>query len=134
MGIVERVNFGTIVVIEGNKSNKVARRYIENNAKFIRGYGIPRYEEEKKVHKEKETSKQKKEVREIAKEVINGKWGNGEDRKNRLEKAGYNYSEVQSTVNNKLSVELSGSSNMYYSGNPTIENKKLSGGSKLTRN
>ena len=45
----------------------------------------------------------KKSIDEIAKEVINGKWGNGEDRKNRLEKAGYNYSEVQSTVNNKLS-------------------------------
>lgn len=45
----------------------------------------------------------KKSIDEIAKEVINGKWGNGEDRKNRLEKAGYNYSEVQSAVNNKLS-------------------------------
>lgn len=45
----------------------------------------------------------KKSIDEIAKEVINGKWGNGEDRKNRLEKAGYNYSEVQSAVNKKLS-------------------------------
>ena len=41
----------------------------------------------------------KKSVTEIAKEVIQGKWGNGTDRKNRLEKAGYNYNEVQSIVN-----------------------------------
>lgn len=49
------------------------------------------------------TKPTKKSIDTIAQEVINGKWGNGEDRKNRLEKAGYNYSEVQSTVNNKLS-------------------------------
>ena len=41
----------------------------------------------------------KKSVDEIAKEVIQGKWGNGADRKNRLEKAGYNYNEVQKKVN-----------------------------------
>ena len=38
----------------------------------------------------------------IADEVIAGKWGNGEDRKNRLTQAGYNYSEIQSLVNQKL--------------------------------
>lgn len=36
---------------------------------------------------------------EIAREVINGDWGNGEERKARLEKAGYNYEEVQKEVN-----------------------------------
>lgn len=41
----------------------------------------------------------KKSVDEIAKEVINGKWGNGSDRKNALEKAGYNYSTIQARVN-----------------------------------
>ena len=40
-----------------------------------------------------------KTVEEIAKEVIQGKWGNGNDRKNKLEAAGYNYSEVQAMVN-----------------------------------
>ena len=49
------------------------------------------------------TKPTKKSIDTIAQEVINVKWGNGEDRKNRLEKACYNYSEVQSTVNNKLS-------------------------------
>ncbi len=44
----------------------------------------------------------KKSVDEIAKEVIRGDWGNGDDRKNRLTAAGYNYSEVQAKVNELL--------------------------------
>lgn len=39
----------------------------------------------------------------LAKEVISGKWGNGETRKKRLEDAGYDYNAVQSTVNAILS-------------------------------
>lgn len=42
-------------------------------------------------------------VTEIAQEVINGKWGNGSDRKTALTNAGYNYSEVQAKVNELLS-------------------------------
>lgn len=41
----------------------------------------------------------KKSVDEIAHEVIQGKWGNGTDRKNRLTNAGYDYSAVQKRVN-----------------------------------
>lgn len=40
-----------------------------------------------------------KSVDEIAREVIQGKWGNGADRKNRLTAAGYDYSKVQARVN-----------------------------------
>ena len=40
---------------------------------------------------------------EIANEVIRGDWGNGADRKNRITAAGYNYNEIQSIVNKKLS-------------------------------
>ena len=39
---------------------------------------------------------------ELADEVIAGKWGNGNDRKAKLEAAGYNYAEVQKIVNNKI--------------------------------
>lgn len=39
----------------------------------------------------------------IAKEVIAGKWGNGDERRNKLESAGYNYSEIQAIVNSMLS-------------------------------
>ena len=38
----------------------------------------------------------------IAQEVINGAWGNGEDRKNKLIAAGYDYNTIQSIVNQKL--------------------------------
>ena len=38
----------------------------------------------------------------IANEVIQGKWGNGSERKERLTKAGYNFSEVQKRVNEML--------------------------------
>lgn len=40
----------------------------------------------------------------IADEVIEGKWGNGADRKARLEAAGYDYSAIQKIVNQKLGV------------------------------
>lgn len=44
----------------------------------------------------------KKSNEDIAREVINGKWGNGSERKNRLTQAGYNYSEIQAMVNKLL--------------------------------
>lgn len=44
----------------------------------------------------------KKTVSEIAREVINGDWGNGTERKKRLEAAGYDYSAVQKEVNRIL--------------------------------
>ena len=52
-----------------------------------------------------------KSIDEVAKEVINGKWGNGEDRKNRLKAAGYNVNEVQNRVNQILSGNNSGNNN-----------------------
>lgn len=50
----------------------------------------------------KPKSTPKKSTSQVAREVINGKWGNGQDRKNRLTKAGYNYSEVQRIVNSMV--------------------------------
>lgn len=43
-----------------------------------------------------------KTVAQIAQEVLNGAWGNGDDRKARLQKAGYNYDAVQAEVNRRL--------------------------------
>ena len=43
-----------------------------------------------------------KSVDEIAREVINGKWGNGTERKQKLTAAGYDYSAVQARVNEML--------------------------------
>ena len=47
--------------------------------------------------------KPSKSVDELAKEVIRGDWGNGQERKDRLTAAGYNYSAVQARVNEMLS-------------------------------
>ena len=45
---------------------------------------------------------QLKSIDEIAKEVIRGNYGNGEERKRRLAAAGYNYEQVQKRVNEML--------------------------------
>lgn len=48
------------------------------------------------------TSKKRKTNKEIAKEVIIGKWGNGEERKRKITEAGYNYNTIQKLVNEML--------------------------------
>lgn len=46
----------------------------------------------------------KKTNEQIADEVIAGKWGNGEERKQRLTAAGYDYNTIQGIVNTKMGV------------------------------
>lgn len=48
------------------------------------------------------TNKSTKTISQLADEVIAGKWGNGQDRINRLKKAGYDPAAVQNKVNQKL--------------------------------
>ena len=57
-----------------------------------------------KVEPSPEPTPTRKTNEELADEVIAGKWGNGADRKARLEAAGYDYSAVQKIVNQKLGV------------------------------
>lgn len=49
VGIVELVANNMISVIEGNYNQKVQRRRIEVNGRYIRGYGVPKYDVEKTV-------------------------------------------------------------------------------------
>lgn len=56
----------------------------------------------KKYAAKKTGSSQKKSIDVIAREVIAGDWGNGDDRKNRLKKAGYDHVKVQNKVNEML--------------------------------
>lgn len=49
--------------------------------------------------REKEQAAPTKSVDEVAREVIRGEWGNGSDRRQRLEAAGYDYDTVQDRVN-----------------------------------
>lgn len=90
VGIVQKVVNGVIYVIEGNYSNSVKIRQIKVNAKTIRGFGVPKY------------STTNKSIDSIAKEVIQGKWGNGEIRKQKLTASGYDYNAIQKRVNELL--------------------------------
>lgn len=96
VGIVETVSGSTITVIEGNKSNAVGRRTLQVNGKYIRGYGVPKYSS---GSSDSAPVTPTKTVDELAQEVLDGKWGNGTDRKERLTAAGYDYSAVQAKVN-----------------------------------
>lgn len=84
------------------KSQKGAFKSLENAKKCAKenpGYLV--FDVNGKVVSET-TSSSTKTVDEVAREVIQGKWGNGADRKNRLTKAGYNYNTVQKRVNELL--------------------------------
>lgn len=115
VGIVESVSNGVITVIEGNNSSAVRRRTIAVNGRYIRGYGRPKYTVE--------TSTPTQNIETIAKEVIAGKWGNGDDRRNNLINAGYNYTEVQSLVN----TILNGSGNVGKKSNKEIAREVIRG-------
>ena len=52
-----------------------------------------------KIKEDKKDPVKKKTTEEIAREVISGKWGNGEARKSKLKAAGYSYTEIQKKVN-----------------------------------
>ena len=101
IGVVTGVSNGTITVIEGNKSDAVGYRKIPVGWGYIRGYARPRYDTAAPAD-DPTPAAPKKTVEELAKEVIDGKWGNGSDRKSRLTAAGYNYSVVQDKVNELL--------------------------------
>ena len=45
-GIVEKVSNGKITLIEGNYKTAVTRRELAVNARYIRGYGVPKYDGE----------------------------------------------------------------------------------------
>ena len=96
-GIVYAIDDKNVYTIEGNTSNAntvvsngggVAKKVYKKTSlvgKVL--YGRPKYDE------------QLKSIDEIAKEVKAGKWGNGQDRINRLTVAGYNYEAVRAKVN-----------------------------------
>lgn len=106
VGIVEKVSGDTITVIEGNYSDMVKRRTLKVNGRYIRGYVTPLYSKiatkKAPAKKDEKPAEKKKTVLQIAREVIDGKWGNGDDRRKKLTKAGYDYDAVQKKVNELL--------------------------------
>ena len=121
VGIVVGCTDGTMTIIEGNCDNAVKLRQIAVNARFIRGYGCPDYaskadsaepqptpEPEPAPTPEPEPEPEKPAgdttvdpfVTEKAREVIAGKWGNGQARKDAL--AAWFTKAVQDEVNRIL--------------------------------
>ena len=100
VGYVDSCDGVNIVAIEGNKNNAVERRTLKVNGRYIRGFGVPKYNTESA---NTNANNNKKSVEEVAREVIAGLWSTGEERKTRLANAGYDYNAVQSRVNAILS-------------------------------
>ena len=95
IGYVESVSGGQIILIEGNRNEAVGRRTIPVGWGYIRGFARPKYSFSGSTG----TVSGTKSITEVAREVLAGKWGNGDDRKNSLIAAGYDYASVQAKVN-----------------------------------
>ena len=70
IGIVEKVVNGKITVIEGNYSESVKRRTLSVNGKYIRGYGVPKYDTATETQTTQTTKKEtmcKVEIKQLSK-------------------------------------------------------------------
>lgn len=94
IGFVEKVEGNTITTIEGNTSKQVARRTYPWNDWRIAGYARPQYPSNQKTSNSS--------IQELANEVIRGDWGDGDERKSRLQNAGHDAEGVQQEVNRLL--------------------------------
>ena len=75
--------------------------YNKSGGRVIAGL-VKRRAKEKKLFDTPTSTTVKKSNKEIAKEVVAGKWGNGNARKTALTKAGYDYKTIQTLVNKLL--------------------------------
>ncbi|GMQ73499.1 GH25 family lysozyme [Tetragenococcus halophilus] len=77
--------------------------------KAWQAYATPSGEKPKEAPKKKESKPKKKSNDAVAKEVIDGKWGNEPDRSKKLKSSGYDPKAVQKIVDKKLAPKSSGS-------------------------
>ena len=111
-------------VIGGKWGNGDARKTALTNA----GYdfsAIQSIVNEKLTGKKTESKPKLKSVDEVAREVIAGQWGNGQDRFNKLAAAGYDGNAVQNRVNEILGASSKPVSNK--KSNETIANEVIAG-------
>ena len=113
VGIVEAVNSNTLTTLEGNVEGwgdnwacnstfKRKTRYLNDSSVY--SFFRPKWKVSTSTATTvKKTNTVKKTVDELAKEVIQGKWSAGDERKQKLTAAGYDYSAVQTRVNEMLS-------------------------------
>lgn len=99
VGVVEYTSGGIIHVIEGNNGEKVARRELSVNGRYIRGFIVPKYSDNV-APSGGSTPTVSGTIDELARRVIAGEFGSGDARKNAL---GDKYNAVQARVNEILS-------------------------------
>ena len=87
-------------VIQGKWGNGTDRRKRLNDAGY--DYSAIQAKVNELAGGSKPAPTPEKDITEIAREVIQGKWGNGADRRKRLNDAGYDYSAIQAKVNELL--------------------------------
>ena len=97
IGYVESVSGDTVYTIEGNSGSPsaVRRQSYTWNMWQIKGYARPKWDDASSAP----LSGGGKSIDAIAQEVLTGAWGNGDERRNRLTAAGYDYTEVQAKIN-----------------------------------
>lgn len=99
VGVVEYTSGGVIHVIEGNNGEKVARRELSVNGRYIRGFIVPKYSNNT-APSGSSTPTVSGTIDALARRVIAGEFGSGDARKNAL---GDKYTAVQERVNEILS-------------------------------
>ena len=87
--------------------------YVDTNYRIVTGYNLTRFDNFG-VSNTPEVPKKSNE--EIAKEILDGKWGNGAERKRRLIQAGYDYSVVQDIVNKMCSTNIQKPETIFHEG------------------
>lgn len=112
VGLIQKVEGGKYITIEGNKSNKVASGSYKIGSSTVYGICRPAWSEIDNVaapapSKPAQSSNgyTAAEIN-VAKDVIKGKYGNGQARRLNLQKAGYDYSRIQGLVNKILRGEI----------------------------
>jgi hypothetical protein len=108
-------------VIAGKWGNGDARKTALTNAGYDYS-AIQALVNQKLTSSSSTSTSNLKSVETIAQEVIAGQWGNGDDRKNKLTTAGYDYNAVQSKVN-----ELLGTTSSNKKSNETIADEVIKG-------
>lgn len=97
VGIITKIDGDNLTVIEGNYSKQVKTRVI--NRKNVEIECFIKIEYDTPITEEKPV---KTDLTKVANDVIKGKYGNGVERKTKLESLGYDYKEVQKVVNKLL--------------------------------
>ena len=107
VGIITNIIGTTLEVVEGNYNNRVKVRKIKIGDSCITGYIDTGYREIIPEPAQQEPAqpveKPVTDLDAIAREVIKGNYGNGQERKDRLAAAGYDAAAVQEKVNEILS-------------------------------